>query len=182
MGTMKQLMVVLIVGLLLFSVSAGIAQNTPGYPQMVYVAKMLKSDVKTVGIISATMTDKDVERGTRAGMGQNVAVVIARPKSAGEIATLYKRMVSEKKVQFILLTDPADELMTGLGFEFLREAALADGVGIIVVSEPLLAGGALACVINEGGQTRAVVNHKVATVLGISPAQGGETPLSYVGK
>jgi hypothetical protein len=55
-------------------------------------------------------------------------------------------------------------------------------VGIIVVTESLLSGGALACVTSEGGQTKAVVNHKVASVLGISPSQGGSTPLSYVGK
>jgi phage head maturation protease len=46
----------------------------------------------------------------------------------------------------------------------------------------MLSGGALACVLTDGGQTRAVVNHKVATVLGISPSQGGSTPLTYVGK
>ena len=139
---MKRLALAL--ALVFFAVSMVFAQNTAGYAQLIYVSKMLKPDLKTVGVISATMTDKETEKATRAGMGQGVTVVIARPKGVGEISSLYKRMVSEKKIQFILLADPADELMTGLGFEYLREAALADGIGIVVVTESMLSGGALA--------------------------------------
>jgi len=180
---MKGCALALAIGMLLSCASdTGLAQNVPGYAQMIFVSKMLKPDVKSVGIISANMSDKEAEKAARAGMGQNIAVVLARPKSAGDVSSLYRRMVSEKKVEFILLPDPADELMTGPGFEYLREAALSDKIGIIVVSESLLSSGALACVVNRDGQTKAMVNHKVATVLGISPAEGGSTPLSYVGK
>jgi ABC-type uncharacterized transport system substrate-binding protein len=153
----------------MFLIAGNIWGQAPAwYGQQIGIAKKLRPDLKVIGVMGKELTDKAIESATRAGMGQGVTVVIVRPKSPTEIASLYKRLVSEKKAQMVLLPDPEDDLMTGLGFEYLREATLGDGVGLMVPKAEMVDGGGLCAVLTEGGNLKTLINHKVAGALGIS--------------
>jgi hypothetical protein len=56
--------------------------------------------------------------------------------------------------------------MTGIGFEYLRESALADRVGVFVPQESMLAKGALCFVTTSGGKIKVYINQRIAQVIG----------------
>lgn len=156
--------------LALFS-STAVAQRA-SLGQQVAVMKTIKSDLKTVGVISSILNDKMTQDITRAGMSQGVTVVIAKPKDAREVASLYKKLVSDKKIQMLWIPDPADEIVMGLGMQYLIENAVMDKVGLCVPAKNLVAGGALCAIQSEDGKLTAFVNKKIAAVVGASvPAE-----------
>jgi hypothetical protein len=165
----------------ILSTNLALAQKA-GSAQQIAVAKTIKSGLTTIGILSSTIDDKGIEGWTRAGMTQGIKIIIGKPKSMSEIAGLYKSIVKDKGAQLILIPDAADELMTGIGFEFLRESSVADQVGVMVPLETLVASGGLCYVTNEGGKLKAFVNQRMAQVIGANVPSEPGTSVTYVVK
>jgi len=147
--------------------------------QQIAVMKALKPELKTVGVLAGSLTDKLTQDLTRAGLGQGITVVIAKPKDPREVVSLYKKMVSERKIQILWLPDAADEVVSGVSIDYLKENTAMDGVGLCVDDKKHIASGALLCVQSEGGKLTAYVNKKIAAVVGAAiPGEG--TGISFV--
>jgi hypothetical protein len=156
----------------LFSISSFAQKAT--YGQQVAVMKILKSDLKTIGVIGSNVSDKMTTDLTRAAVSQGVTVVIAKAKDAREVASLYKKLVSERKIQVLWVPDAGDDVVMGLGMEYLIENTAMDRVGLCVPAKNLVAGGAMCSVQVEDGKLTAFVNKKIAAVVGASvPAEAG---------
>ncbi len=181
---MRKAVIMIFIGVMLSPIFGNVlkGQSAAAFGQQVAVAKKLRPDLTILGIISSTATDKSIEQMTRAGLAQSVKIVVARLKTPPEVPELYKALVSDKKVQMLILPDPADDMMTGMGFEYLREAALGDKVGLIVPLESLVSTGGLCFITNQGGTLKTVINYKVASMLGIIPPSDGSLAFTYVGK
>ncbi len=155
----------------LLFVSSSFAQKA-SLGQQVAVMKTMKADLKTVGVISSTITDKMTQDLTRAGVSQGITIVIAKVKDAREVASLYKKLVSERKIQMLWVPDAGDDVVMGLGMEYLKENTVMDGVGLCVPLKALVATGALCSVQSEDGKLTAYVNKKIAAVVGAAvPAE-----------
>ena len=153
-----------------------------GSAQQIAVAKTLKAGLTTIGILSTTIDDKEIEKWTRAGMTLGVKVVIGKARVSMDVAGLYRTLVKDKGAQVIIIPDASDDVMTGVGFEFLRETAITDQVGVFAPTEALVANGALCCVTSEGGKLKAFVNQKIAAVLGANVPSDPGTSVTYVVK
>ncbi len=149
-------------------------QNQPTLGQQVAVLKALNPGISTVGVLASSVSEKRMEEITRAGMGQHVEVIFARPKDARDVASFYRQLVSEKGVKVLWLPEDDDNLVLGVGFDYLREQAISDKVSICVVDESLVSKGALCAMEVKGGKVTAVVNQKLAALLGVNvpSAQG----------
>jgi ABC-type uncharacterized transport system substrate-binding protein len=146
--------------------------------QQIAVLKMLKPGTSVVGVLTTTTSDKLMEGLTRAGAAQGVKVVFARPKAPGEVSALYKKLVADDQLKLILVPDSQDELILGLAFEYLRDQALADNVGLCVLDESFVGKGALCAITLENGKIRVVVNQKMAQLVGATvPAEGSTSAL-----
>jgi hypothetical protein len=155
---------------ILLSLSAMAQKATFG--QQVAVMKTIKSDLKVIGVISSNISDKTTQDVTRAAVSQGVTVVIAKSKDAREVASLYKKLVSDKKIQLLWIPDAGDDVVMGLGMQYLIENTAMDRVGLCVPVKTLVAGGALCCVQIEDGKLTVFVNKKIASVVGASvPAE-----------
>jgi hypothetical protein len=144
------------------------------YGQQVAVLKILKSDLKTIGVIGSNVSDKMTQDLTRAGVSQGVTVVIAKAKDARDVASLYKKLTSEKNIQILWSPDAGEYVVMGLGMEYLIENTAMDRVGLCVPAKNLVPGGALCSVQVEDGKLTAFVNKKIATVVGAAvPAEPG---------
>lgn len=142
--------------------------------QQVAVLKAMKGDLKVIGVISSNISDKMTQDVTRAAVSQGVTAVIAKVKDAREVASLYKKLVAEKKIQVLWVPDASDDVVMGLGMQYLIENTAMDRVGLCVPQKSLVAGGALCCVTMEDGKLTAVVNKKIAAVGGFAvPTEGG---------
>ena len=133
-------LVVMITGLVTQRVYA---QALASMSQQIAAMKMLNPGLKTIGVIGSTLTDKDLADITRYGMGMGVEMVFARPKDARDIASMYKKMVNDKKVQMVWMPDPNDKTMLEIGFEFLKDETLVDKIGLCVPKQELTQSGAL---------------------------------------
>ncbi|HTY38092.1 MAG TPA: hypothetical protein VMH23_13325 [Bacteroidota bacterium] len=152
------------------------------YGQQVAVAKALKPGLTTLGIFATNLSDKAIEQISRAAAGQGVKVVVAKPQDAGQVSAFYTKLVSEKKAELIWLPDASDNMLLGIGFEFLRAKALGDKVGLIVPQESLVASGGLCTVQLDGGKVKVIVNQKIAQMIGLSvPSDAGES-ITYVSR
>ena len=94
--------------------------------QQVAVMKALKPDLKVIGIISNNISDKLTADVTRAGLSQGVTIVIAKAKDPRDVSSLYKKLVSEKKIQMLWVPDPSDDVVMGIGMDYLRENTAMD--------------------------------------------------------
>lgn len=156
------------------------AQSPASYGQQIAVMKMLKANLGTVGVLSSTISNKTMEDITRAAAGQGVKVVFARPKEAMEIAGYYKRLVGEKSVEVIWIPDVNDQLLLGIGFEFLKENTLPDKIGLYVPDQKFVSSGALCSVLSVSGKLTAYVNQKIARVVGVSVPSEEGSAVTYV--
>ena len=173
-GRMKGLVVILCI--VLFAAADASAQTTASYGQQVAVAKSLKPGLTTLGVFGSNLSDKTIEQISRAAAGQGVKIVVAKPQDAGQVSSFYTKLVSEKKAELIWLPDASDNMLLGIGFEFLRVKALADKIGLIVPQESLVASGGLCTVLLDGGKVRVIVNQKIAQMIGLSvPADNNES-------
>jgi uncharacterized protein YunC (DUF1805 family) len=153
--------------------SVSVAQKA-GYAQQFAILKRLKPELTTIGVLGSTLSEKNIEDLTRAAVGQGLKIAIGVPKSMPDIAQLYRKLVSEKGAQIIFIPDANDNIMLGNGFEYLRESALSDRIGIMVPQQSLVSGGALCSVTMEDGKYKAFVNQRIAQAVGANvPADGG---------
>ncbi len=164
---MKRSMMLAAVIFIGFRMSAW-GQSQPTLGQQVAVLKALNPGIAMVGVLASSVTEKRMEEITKAAMGQNVEVIFARPKDARDIASFYRKLVTEKGVKVLWLPQDDDNLVLGVGFDYLREQAVSDKVGICVVDEDLVGKGALCAMEVKGGKVTAVVNQKVASLLGVN--------------
>lgn len=165
--------------LLLLQPQAAIAQKV-AHGQQIAIAKVIKPGLTTIGIIGSKLDDKSIEGWTRAGLALGVKVIIGLPKNVREVPQVYKTLVKEKKVELIIIADADDDLMTGMGFDYLREVALNDQIGIFAPKTEMVNNGAVCTIVSEGGQLKAIVNQKIANVLGLSIPTDAGPSISYV--
>ncbi len=158
------------------------AQSPARLAQQVMALKEMNPNLKTVGIIGTTLSDQNIQDVVRAGLGQGVQIVVGRPKSAREISEIYKKMVKERNIQIVWLTDPSDETMLGIGFEYLRNNAPLDKVGIAVPLTNFLGNGAFCSVQLEDGKVVSYMNAKVSEALGLKLPTGEASGIKYVSK
>lgn len=150
------------------------------YGQHIAIVKSVKANVTTVGVISSKLDDKAIEGWTRAGLALGVKVIIGIPKTIRDVPSVYKTLVKEKKVELLIIPDADDEVMTGMGFDYLRETALNDQIGIFAPKPDMVSNGAVCTVINDGGKLKALVNQKLAQMLGLTvPTETGPS-ITYV--
>ncbi|MCU0452443.1 MAG: hypothetical protein MUE68_02200 [Bacteroidetes bacterium] len=148
------------------------AQVKGAYGQRLFLLKSLKPASKTLGVIGAELSDEDVQSLTRAGLGQGLTVIVARPKNAREVSLLYKKLVSENKIDLLLAMPGGGDWFEGASVEFLRENAALDRVGLCVPTMQQLTGGALCTIQSENGKFVVHVNQKAANVVGaVVPAE-----------
>jgi hypothetical protein len=161
---------VMVAMVMLAWVSGAAAQSTG---QQIGVMKMLMPGTTAVGVLSSTMSEKKVEELARAGAGQGVKVVIGRPKDLKDVATFYRKLTVEGGIKLILVPEKEDDLILSASFDYLREQAVGDKVGICVLDESLVAKGALCAVTLVEGKVKVVVNQKMAALIGaVVPTEG----------
>ncbi len=171
--------IISIILLLSFFTTLSFAQKASN-GQQIAVAKSLKPNLTTIGVISSKLDEKGIEGWTRAGMALGVKVIIGLPKTVRDVPSVYKTLVKEKKVEMLIIPDADDDVMTGMGFDYLREVALNDKIGIFAPKTEMVNNGAICTVINDNGNLKAFINQKIAQVLGLSvPAETGPS-ITYV--
>ncbi|HTX18070.1 MAG TPA: hypothetical protein VMG34_05345 [Bacteroidota bacterium] len=158
------------------------AQGKPSYGQQIAVLKLLQPDLKVIGVMSSNLSDKEIQDITRAGLGQGEQIVVGIPQDPRDISQVYKKMVSEKKIQILWVPKSNDDLMMGVGFEYLRTNTLLDKVGLCIPDPSLLASGALCSVQIEGGKLTVYVNQKIASVLGAHVPTEESSSVTYVSR
>ncbi len=150
------------------------------YGQQIAIAKVIKPGLTTIGVIGSKLDDKTIEGWTRAGLSLGVKVIIGLPQNVRDVPSVYKTLVKDKKVELLLIADASDDLMTGMGFDYLREVALNDRIGIFAPKPEMVNNGAICTVTSDNGQLKAYVNQKLAQVLGLTvPTESGQS-ISYV--
>jgi ABC-type uncharacterized transport system substrate-binding protein len=158
------------------------AQTQASYGQQIAVAKMLRAGLATIGVMTSNLSDKAIEQINRAATAQGVKIVVAKPQDASQISAFYAKLVSEKKAELIWIPDGGDQMLTGVGFEFLRAKALGDKIGLMVPSESMVPSGGLCTVLSEGGKVRVIVNQRIAQIIGISVPSESTAAISYESK
>lgn len=156
------------------------AQSKVSFGQTIGVLKKLKPDLNSVGVLSTTTSKKDAEAMARTALQQGVKVFVAIAADVREVPQLYKTLVGEKKVQVIVLPDADDRTMTGMGFDFLKENALTDRVGICAPTPGLVAEGAVCCVSRENDKVVAYVNQKVLGFINAAVPTEESSSISFV--
>jgi ABC-type uncharacterized transport system substrate-binding protein len=171
-------------GMIALLMVAGAADlgNAQSAGQQVAILKMLKPGTTVIGVLTTTATDKSMESLTRAGTGQGVKIVFARPKGPGEVSTLYRKLVADDQLKLILVPDVQDELILGMAFDYLRDQSIADKVGLCVLDESYVAKGALCAILSENGKVRVVVNQKMAQLVSATVPAEGTTSALFVAR
>lgn len=168
--------------LYILSTSVSQAQQTVTYAQMVFILKTLKPDLNIIGVLSNSLTEKDIASLTRGAQGQGVNVFVGQPGSAKEISELYKKLVSEKKAQIIIIPSADDEMILKVGFEYLVENSALDKVGLCVPDPQLLTQGAFCYITKENGKFAAYINQRVSTLVGAKIPETGSPTITFVSK
>jgi ABC-type uncharacterized transport system substrate-binding protein len=158
------------------------AQGQASYGQQIAVAKTLRSGLSTIGVFTSNLSDKAIEQINRAANAQGVKIVVAKPQDASQISSFYSKVVLEKKAELIWIPDAADQMLTGVGFEFLRAKALGDKIGLMVPTESMVPSGGLCMVLTEGGKVRVIVNQRIAQLIGISVPSESTAAITYDSK
>ena len=162
-------------------VSTNYAQQQVGLSQQIYVLKLLKPEVKTIGVMTSTMSTKDFQEITRLGLAHGLEFVFAKAESPQDISSLYQQMVATKKIKLIWLPDNNDEIMLGVGFQFLRENTLLDKIGLCTPKKLLVESGALCSVQKEEGKVVVYLNKRNAELLSINiPASDANSTINFI--
>ena len=158
------------------------AQTKPSYGQQIAVIKILQPDVKIIGVMGATLSEKEIQDITRAGLAQGVQIVVGLPQNPREISDVYKKLVNDKKIQALLIPKGSDDMMMGVGFEYLRSNTLLDKIALYMPNPDMISSGALCSVQVESGKLMVYVNQKIALLLGAHvPAEQSES-VTYVSR
>jgi ABC-type uncharacterized transport system substrate-binding protein len=156
------------------------AQSKAAYGQQLFLLKSLKPSAKTVGIIGASLTDQEVQSLTRAGMGVGLSVVVGRPANARDVAVIYKKLISDNKVDLLLVVPGGGDWFSGASVEYLVENSVLDRVGLCVPSLGQMQGGALCTIQSDNGKLVVHVNQKVANVVGATVPAEQNSSIAYV--
>lgn len=168
--------------LLLFSVQPAMTQTAATYAQQIAAMKHICPELKMVGVLGSKLTERDMQNLTRAAMTQNVEVVVGRPKSLHDIASIYKTMVTERQATLIWIPDSEDVLVVREGFEFLRTRTLHDNIGLCVPTPSLLASGGLMSVQYEDKKLTVYINHRIAALIGATTPDTGGGAIAFVSR
>ena len=156
------------------------AQSKPTFGQVLGVIKKLKADLTVVGVMSTTLSSKDIENMTRSAMQQGVKLFVTEPKDVREVPALYKALVNDKKAQMIIITDIADKTMTGMGFDFIKETATMDRVGICAPDPALVSQGAMCSIVKENEKIVVYVNQKVLAFVSAKMPSEESSTINFV--
>lgn len=156
------------------------AQTKPSFGQVLAVIKKLKTDLTVVGVMSTTLTSKDIESMSRSAMQQGVKLFVTEPKDVREVPALYKALVNDKKAQLIIIPDNADKTMTGMGFDFIKENATLDRIGICAPDPSLVNQGAMCSIVKENEKIVVYVNQKVLAFVSAKMPSEESSTISFV--
>lgn len=147
-------------------------QTKVSYSQSMYLMKNLMPSLQKVGIIGSTLTADEIQSLGRAAAGLGLKVSVAQVSDVRDIAGMYKRLVNEYHVDLIWIPDESDNILLGIGFEYLQESTIVDRVGLCVPTRQLVSKGALCSVEHDNGKLTVFINRRVASVDGIkSPTE-----------
>ena len=167
---------------LLLSVVVGGArgQEKVTYGQNMYLMKSLLPSLKNIGVIASTLTQADIQSLGRAAAALGIKVSIAEVTEIRDVASMYKRLVNDYHVDIIWIPDKNDQLLLGIGFEYLRENTVVDRIGLFVPSKKFVTKGALCSLERDNGQLTVYFNQRVASVDGIKTPAQQDNSVTYV--
>ena len=160
--------------------SNAMAQSKPSFGQQIAVMKILQPDLKIIGVIGSGLPEKEIQDITRAGLAQGIRIVVGLPQEPRDISMIYKRMISENKIQILWIPNVSDDMVMGVGFEYLRSNTVLDKIGLCIPSPTLLSSGAYCCVQMENGKVTVYVNQKIASLLGARIPADESSSVTYV--
>jgi|SRR5208283_3610837 len=166
--------------MILLVMSNAAAQSKPSFGQQIAVMKLLQPDLKIIGVMGTGLSEKEIQDITRAGLAQATQIIIGLPQDPRDISQIYKKMITEKKVQIIWIPNANDYMMMGIGFEYLRSNTLLDKIGLCIPDPALLSSGAFCSVQIENGKVTAYVNQKIASLLGVRIPVDAGSSVTYV--
>ncbi len=158
------------------------AQSPAPYGQQIAVIKTIKPGIITIGVVASRLDEHSLEQIVRAATGQGIKIVVAKPQELTQVASLYNELVGDKKVDLLWIPDAGDKMLLGQGFEFLREKALHDKIGILVPDQALVSAGALCSVVTESGKLTAYVSQRIAPLIGASVPSDPGGSIRYVSR
>jgi ABC-type uncharacterized transport system substrate-binding protein len=170
----------LIFTLVIFLSNGSSAQTGVTFGQQISVLKSLKGDLQVIGVISSTLNENDVANLTRSALQMGIKIFVAEPKSPKEIPELYRKLVSEKKVQLILIPTSDDKMVLQFGFDFLKENSMLDKIGLCVPDLEFLAQGGMCFIGKENGKFMVYVNQKVSAFMGVTVPQNESPSINFV--
>ncbi len=176
----RTLVWVLVLTLAFVGASKAQAQEKLTYAQNIFLLKALKPSLKSLGVIASTLTDQEIKAIGKAAMGQGIKVTVAKVTDVREISGLYKMLVTEHGAELVWIPDKSDEILLGVGFEFLRENAILDRVGLIVPTRDLVAKGALCSLESANQKVVIYLNRRIAQVDGINLPTSQDPSVQYV--
>jgi ABC-type uncharacterized transport system substrate-binding protein len=162
-----------------FLTVTGTAQ-TVTYGQQISILKSLKADLHVIGVMAGNISESDIVSVSRTAKQQGLEVFVARPKDGREIPELYKKLIRDKKVQIILIPNADDNLMSQIGYEYLKENAILDKIGICVPDIDLFNQGAFCFITKEDGKFMVYVNGKISSFVGAAVPKEENSSITYV--
>jgi len=116
----------------------------------------------------------------RAALGQGIKIAIAKVNDVSEISSLYKSLITEHSAELVWIPNVNDDILLGVGFDFLRENTILDRVGLCVPAKELVAKGALCSVESQNEKVVVYLNKRIAQVDGINPPTSQDPTIQYV--
>ena len=172
--------IVLMIAVALAISTIAYGQQPAAMSQQIYMMKTLKPGLKTVGVMGTKLSDKDLQEITRLGLGFGVEFVFARPVSPKDIALFYKQLLKTRNIEMLWLPDVGDEAMLRIGFQFLRENTVLDGIGLCTPLKDQVDAGALCSMQKEDGNIIVYINRKIAVALNVSIPNDPGSPILYI--
>lgn len=155
------------------------AQTPATYAQHFAIMKMVRPNLKTVGVLGSKLTEKNMQDITRAALSQGIVVFIGRPATIRDLGSIYRKMVADRKISLLWLPDPEDILLTEEGFEFIRTRALHDDLGLCVPTLSLVNAGGLMSVQREGNTVTVHINHRIAELIGTATPSTSSDAIAF---
>jgi ABC-type uncharacterized transport system substrate-binding protein len=165
--------------LIMLCTSSTVAQTPVGYQKQIFVMKQLIPSMKSVAVISSKVTTELNNSIKRAGLGLGIHVIVAKVNSPREIPEVYKILL-KSEIKIIWLPDKDDAMLLDLGFEYLRETALEDKIGLCVPISTMVPEGALCCIQIEEGKIVVYINKKIAQVIGANVPEDSNGSVRYI--
>lgn len=152
------------------------------YGQDIFLLKSLKPSLKNIGIMESKLFSKDIESIARAAAGQGIKITVAKVIDVREISGLYKSLVLDHHVEMLWIPDAHDNLLLGIGFEFIQENAILDRIGLCVPVKDLVDRGALCSIEEESGKLIVYVNQRIALIDGLQSPTSQNPAIEFVAR